>query len=343
MNDKKINNSSTKITLKEVKASAIRTLKIAYREVKFKLFIITLVTFIIPLIPFAIAYTSTKVIDELVRITDQGLQSEGFSDELWILIIIFLSINIFDRIISTIQTYLDTDIQYNLGEVFTLQFLRKSSELDLYHYENPKQNDLIRKAKDSYTYRPQQFVGKMLWIIPDLGRIIVSMSIIAFFSPLFFLIISLSSLPALIVRIKTSKTVWHIWNSKTETRRLYDSAAGYLSDESSLMELRIFRTKNYLFGFVENLFNDFFSSERKANLKKGLLETSSTIVATIGILSFWVFAVNQVIEGNITIGLLTFYAAASVNYAGSLSNFSKIFQRYMIMASIWLIIINLLT
>ncbi len=316
------------VSYKEIIKVVKRTIVESFSFLKFRLILLLLLAIFVPLLSFVTSYISALIINELVDITASG--SREFSNLLIKLIIVYFAITLFERVAWSMHSLVDKSVYYRVGKFYTLQFLQKASDLDLYHYENAKQNDLIKKARDSYSWRPQSFVGKLVWVIPDIVKVLVSVGIVLYFSPLFFVIISISALPALYVSLKTSNSVWNIWNSKTETRRLFGDVSSSLSSESSLMELRIFRTKGYLFSMVKDLFNDFFDAEGSQNQRKAFLESLATIFASLGALAFFIYSVNQVIQGRLDIGLLTFYLGATLKYSSSLSGFfanlSKIYE-----------------
>ncbi len=314
-------NKDFKEILRTIKRTTLEAMGIM--PVKFPLIVI--LTIIVSLIGFAFSYIFAKIIDELIKLTTGG--ASEFNHALITLLIAYLTLSLVEVVINTLTSYWQKESYYKLNDYFTLQFLKKASDLDLYHYENPTQNDLIKKAKDSYSWRPPGFIEKIIWILPDIIKVLVSVSIIAIYSPVFFVIISISVVPALYVSIKTSKTVWNIWETKTEVRRTFDHASSYLSSEGSLAELRIFKTKDYLFGIVNDLFKNFLGAEKKANQRKTILETLSSSIVRASIFAFWIYGFKQVLDGNLTVGLLSFYIGAASKYSESLGNFFKNISR----------------
>jgi hypothetical protein len=101
---------------------------------------------------------------------------------------------------------------YKISEFFTLQFLKKSSDLDLYHYEDAKKNDIIQRAKESYSWKPGDMANRFTYTSQNVISIVTSIGIIAAFSPIFFVILVLTVIPSMIISMKTANLEWGLWN-----------------------------------------------------------------------------------------------------------------------------------
>jgi ATP-binding cassette subfamily B protein len=286
-----------------------------------------LAMFLVTVLPFANTLISTKVIDEIIYISTQNVGQ--ITHALIWLIVLYVISDIFIQVLWSFISYFERDVYFKLGEYFTLQFLDKASTLDLYNYESPERNNLIKKAEESYSYRPQEFASRLLWTFGDVVEVLTSFGIVFFFSPFFFFVILITSIPAVVLNLRMNKAEWGIWGAKTEVKRKFDDTSRYLSSESELMELRIFGTRNYLFGQVKELFDSFFQAQRKIATHKAFLESASVIFSKIGTLAFWIFAISQILQGNITVGLFTFYASTADRFSTALSSvFRNITRSY---------------
>jgi ATP-binding cassette subfamily B protein len=276
----------------------------------------TFVTVIIAsILPFLLTYISTLVIDEVIKLVSSGIPVTPSNTLIWLMVYYALS-NIAIDMAWALNGYFEREQYYKITEFFTLQFLQKSSELDLYHYEDAKKNDVIQRAKESYSWKPGDMANRFTWTAQNVISIITSMGIIAAFSPLFFLILVLSVLPSMIISMKTANLEWGIWNEDTEKRRKFWDTTYYLTDENSLMELRIFKTKNFLFNSLKDMFTDFQNRKLKIARKRAFIDSMAGTISNLGATSFWIYVIMQVLSGQVTIGQLSFYAST----AGQLTN-----------------------
>jgi len=209
---------------------------------------------------------------------------------------------------------------FNISRELTLSFLRKASELDMYHYENAASNDVIQKAKDTYTWKPAAFLSRSIYMLGDLIRIVSSVLIILTFSLPAFALVLLTTLPSLVVNLRLREGSWAIWGANTTDRRRFFRSADLLTRDNSLMELRIFRSRHYLLNVVEEIYNRFTDKERKDTLRRTALESLVGNLSTLGTMAFWVIAVVATLDGQITLGLLTFYTSSLGRLSESINN-----------------------
>lgn len=157
----------------------------------------------------------------------------------------------------------------------------------------------------------------------DLIRIISSIAIVLTFSFPAFLLVLLTTIPGLIINIKLGSDSWGIWDANALDKRKYWWTKDMLGREDSLMELRIFRTQDYLMGVVKDIYNRFTDKERKNQVKRAFLESIFGNLSTLGSLGFWIIAIAATLNGDITLGLLTFYVSSTNNFSSALAGFFR--------------------
>jgi ATP-binding cassette, subfamily B, bacterial len=278
-------------------------------------------------LPFATSYLDARVIDEIVRLL--GLPAENrLLDTLIPLIVVVIALNVIDRLFWIIISYAEQVSNYSLTRALTLRFLRKGSELDMAHYESPESSNLIQKAKDSYTWKPAGVINRTVYMSGDVVRIITSMAIILSFSFPAFLLAVVTTIPALIARLKLGEGSWSIWGANATDRRRFWQSAELLTNERALMELRIFRTRLYLLDVIKEIYDRFTNKERKDALRRTLIESLVGNLSTIGTMAFWVIAIVATLNGQITIGLLTFYTGALDQFSSALTSLFRNLSDY---------------
>jgi ATP-binding cassette subfamily B protein len=294
---------------KDILKVAIRTTKAIFKAGPWPFIAVMFAITVVSILPFAKNYIYKEMIDEIVEIIGVGVPSD-FTRSLITIVVLYLGIEVVLMLFWELVAYLERDQNYRLQRYFTMEFVTKSSTLDLYHYEDSKQNDLIQRAKESYSWRPSGFAAKLIWIMRAFVQVVTSISIIALFSPLFFVVIVLTSIPALISNVKASNIAWGVWDQKTETRRKFWGFQSFLTDEKSLMELRIFKSRKFILKELREIFRSFMDAEQKASRKAALLDSSANFVARLGTLSFAVYLIYLILQGDLTIGSFSFYTAA---------------------------------
>lgn len=280
------------------------------------MFILLIIT---SLLPFASSYLDSRVIDEIVRLL--GLDPENrVTDVLIGLVLVVVVMRVLERTLWVAITYVEKINHFNLQRTLTLQFLRKAAQLDMVHYESPDSHNIIQKASDTYTWRAPNFVERTIWMMGDVIRLLSSVAIILTFSLPAFLLVLGTTIPSLIANLKLGQGSWGIWDANAADRRRFWRSADMLKREESLMELRIFRTKDYLLNLVEGIYDRFTDKERKDQLRRTLLESLVGNLSTIGTMIFWGIAIAATLNGEITLGLFTFYTATVGQFSSALNN-----------------------
>lgn len=277
--------------------------------------------------PFVTSFLDSRVIDEIVRLL--GLPAGDRNLETLIsLAAVVIILNLLERSLWIAIAYAEKTSFFNISREVTLTFLRKASELDVYHYENAASSNIIQKAKDTYTWKPAAFLSRSMYMIGDVIRIISSVLIILTFSLPAFLLVVLTTLPSLIVNLKLSEGAWAIWGANATDRRRFFRSADLLTREGSLMELRIFRSRRYLMNVVEDIYNRFTDKERKIALRRTFIESLVGNLSTLGTMAFWAIAIIATLNGDITLGLLTFYTTSLTRFSEALNNLFRHLSDY---------------
>lgn len=317
-----------KFTPQEIFATLFRLLKEVAKSSPRLFFGLFLCIILTAVIPFISQFIDSKVIDEIVKL----LQIDSQQRELKILIyliVIAILINLLERTVWVFVSFFEKIFYFKTQRYFVNLFMQKAASLDSYHYENSDSNKIIQKARDIYDWKPREVADRLLWMISDTAQILSSIFIIINFSFLAFLLITLTTIPNIIVSLKYGKSAWGIWDADAKVRHKYYWTKDLLSKEEVLSELRIFGTRSYLINIVQNTFDAFMNKEKNLQTKRTVIESIVGNLPLLGISGFWVLAIFETLNGNISIGLLTFYVSSMYRFSNSLSSlFRSISKQY---------------
>ena len=270
------------------------------------------------LIPFVSSYFDSRVIDQIVHLVGLPTDQRDLSP-LTSIIGAVIALLLIERVLWVCIAYIEKLNYFHISRDISMQFLGKASDLDMYHYENAASHDVIQKAKDTYTWKPAQFLSRTLNMSADAIRILSSMIIILSFSAPAFVLVLVTTVPALITSIKLGHGSWSIWGTNATDRRRFVMSSDLLMRERSLMELRIFNSKDYLLETVQGIYDVFTTRERKDQLRRTLIDSAMSNLALVGTTGFWIMAIMAVLRGDISIGLFTFYVGSLQRFSGSLN------------------------
>ncbi len=319
---KEADKSHKKIKFSQVFKSFLKVISWAFKANRYAFPILMVCLILTSLLPFLGNYIQSEIIDEITRLLTIEQSNRTFS-VITTLIIFGILIAIFEKILWAIVALADKIHYFGLGKYVEMAFLTKASSLDMYHYENPKTNQLIQKVREIYEHRPKNIVNRLVWSSGDVVRIISSIVILISFSFPAFLLVLLTSIPSLIAGYKLGHGSWGIWDANALDKQRYWWSKDMLSRDDTLMELRIFRTKDYLFKTVESIYDKFTNKEKKDQTRRAFVESLVGNLSTLGYLAFWIIAIIETINGQISIGLLTFYIASMNTFSQALPNFFR--------------------
>jgi ATP-binding cassette subfamily B protein len=321
------NTAETRYTPRQVASALGAILRLALKVSPAALPAMIVLLALTSLLPFGTSFLESRVIDEIVRLL--GLPPDNrLLDTLIPLIVVVIAANVLERFFWILIGYAEQITHYNLTRALTLRFLQKASELDMAHHESQASSNLIQKAKDSYSWKPAGVISRTVYMSGDLIRILTSMAIILSFSFPAFLLALLTTIPTLIARLKLGEGSWGIWAANATDRRRFWYSADLLTRENALMELRIFRTRLYLLDTIREIYDRFTNKERKDALRRTLIESVVGNLSTIGTMAFWVIAILATLNGQITLGLLTFYTGALDQFSNALTNLFRNLSDY---------------
>ncbi|EFK96960.1 ABC transporter, ATP-binding/permease protein [sediment metagenome] len=281
--------------------------------------------FLISVMPFFSSWINSKVIDELVLIVTGGNPQVSPELSRWIVVsVLFL---LFNGIIDTINQFFELNLYFDYTRYINETVTEKLSLLDIEYYEDPETNNLLQKVKENYGHRPQNFMTNFLWLTSSAIRIVSACIIIISFSKTLILLLFVVTIPSLINNIIFGRRNWGIWDAKAETKRDYWWSRDYLTRESALMELKIFKARNYILNRVNELFYNFQKEEIKIERKRSLTNLVLDIISAVGFGIIFIFLITAVLATKITIGGFSFYISSTRQLQDAFGTFFRRLSR----------------
>ncbi len=301
----------------------VRIQRLTLKHIKWPIVTLFVTMALTAAVPFGLSKVTNLIIDEVISIIDSGALK--LSNNLKYLLAGMILLRIFDESVWAVLNFIEDKVRYICSELFTIKYLEKVSQLDIVHYESSKTYNVIEKAKDSYSWRPATHIIRTAWFFKVFVSVIVSVAIFASLSPLFLAILTLTSAPLLYVNIKAGNTIWFVWDKNVEIKKEFWSRLDTLTNEKSLMELRIFNSKNKIINEIKKIFNDFHNEELRAIQKAKFLDACASGIAQVGIIAFYIYIINEAINGRLTIGEITFYTYTANGFSDRLNGMFRKF------------------
>src|SRR3989344_3999216 len=181
------------------------------------------------------------------------------------------------------------------------------SELDIAHFEDSETQNLIIKARQSYSSRIHDFVKNIIFFATSLGTFFGAFLVLlplGFWMPI---IMTLAVLPRFWLRSKYSRVSWSVYNQKIPESKELLYISDLLDDPASVKELRIFQAASALTSKMEKLQNFIFESIKKP-LNQYLSSFYFPAILEVVVLGFLIYLkLPDTVAGIITVGLFFFF------------------------------------
>jgi len=265
------------------------------------------VSLFIAFMPFASSGISAILVNDLIKIATTG---GGFTHTLILIAIAYVVIGFIPDILYSLQTYFQKHNYIGLGERFQLMVLQKRAAIDIQSYENPELQDLINKVEDRDVWPMTNLLENQFTNIQNVVQVVVALAILVTVSPLLCLAIIVGILPKFAIQVSYGRDVWSIWDTDTQTRRRYSDMKKHFSEQTWLVELKLFQNVAYFFDRIKKLLNDFNNKQMGVEKIKLWWSLASTLFLGVIIGGATIWIIGRVVNGVMEVGTMLFILAA---------------------------------
>ena len=271
------------------------------------------------LLPVLLLWITKLIIDGIVHAvsTHQPVQPG-----LWWLVAAEFLLAILTSALARIIDYSDSLLADKYTRHVSIQVMSHAADLDLVAYEDPVFYDRLERARVQATDR--------LGMIQAIGRLVqqaitaVTLSVsIMLFSPWLMLLLIAGVVPAFLGESHFAFLGYAKNFRQTPIRRQLDYLRVLGGSKEAAKELKLFGLKKFLRDRFASLSDEIYEENVALSRRRLIAGTLLSIVGTVGYYSAYVFVIWRTINGDISIGSLTFLAGA-IQQASS--NIQQIFS-----------------
>ncbi len=285
--------------------------------------------------PLALLAVARLIIDAIVRhIADATPLRHDF----WWLVGLEFGLACFTSILNRIVDYCDTLLADKFIRHISVRIMHHASRLDLASYEDPLFHDKLERARVQATDR--------LGMVQQLGRLVQQVittatlaASILFFSPWLLLVLIACVIPAFLGESHFAFLGYALAYRQTPVKRQIDYLRFLGASKDSAKELKLFGLSKFLTDRFQQLSDDIY--KQNVSLAKRRLVASAllSLLTTIGYYGAYAYVILETVQGNMTVGTLTFLTGA---IAGASANLQMIFSTFSSIADQSLFLTDLL-
>lgn len=278
-------------------------------------------------LPVTTIYIGKLIIDQVVALNKGG--SAGDTSLLWSYVAAEFGLAVLSTALSRAVALMDG----LLGDLFanqtSVRLMEHAATLDLEQFEDATFYDKLERAR-------RQTTGRTVLLSGVFGQVqeIISVGFLAaglaVYNPWLLLLILLAVTPSFIGDNYFNRQSYSLSRSWTPERRELDYLRYVGASDETAKEVKIFGLSGFLIERFRNLSWDYFTKNRSLAIRRAGWGTLLTALGTAGYYGAYVWIVARAVNGQISLGDLTFLAGSfrqvRASLEGILLQFSSLTQ-----------------
>jgi len=205
---------------------------------------------------------------------------------------------------------------------YDLRFFQKLAELDVATHENGKFRDQLQVVQEhGSSFAVAGFFNSLVGIVSSLISVITAASIVLITDWRLFMLILVSSAPRFYIEARYGESLWNIYQSQSEDRRLYVEVTRHMETKEGVRELHLFQTIPYFVQRQRQLLENFLGAQQKKEKDRFRAALVAEWLLVIAIAISLYVLVEHVVGGLLQIGTFTFIFAAIVGFQDAVAGF----------------------
>ncbi len=275
-------------------------------------------------IPVVMLWVGKLIIDEIIFQIDQEYPVYY---NIWIYLGIELGLALLSDLINRGITLLDS----LLGDLFSnetsVRLIHHAATLDLYQFEDSKFYDKLERARRQTTGRTV-LMSQTLTQLQDIITILFFAVGLIAFKPLLIIILFIAIIPAFLGETTFSERTYSLTRSWTPQRRELDYLRYIGASDETAKEIKIFGLQDFISDRFKVLADKYYHANKKLATSRAFWGSLLSAIGTVAYYGAYVYIIMDTVEGEISVGKLTFLAGSFLQMRnmlqGIMNRFSQI-------------------
>lgn len=295
-----------KYTLKDFFGNIFWAFKWVFSFSKWESLLLLLTRVIMTVSPIISSYIFAQILNQF----GEALQGEILTfydllDEVYLWATLYAVYEVSETLIANLNYYLDSKLHVIYDTEIYSAVHRKISTLDFAKHEDGSFNDRIKKATENID-RVTSIYNQIIVSFSNMIAMFGSLGVLLAFHPLLTLILVLLSIPSAVLELKSTLERRQMYESLVQLNRAYWYAAGTLTTDRDLHEVRANNLGERIFQFINKIAVKKNAREFEYYGTLAKRKAWLSIFGIQGILS-GLMIMQKIIETKGTIGDLSFY------------------------------------
>ena len=281
-------------------------------------------------LPLALLYVGKLIIDEVVRLVNLGNASPEELQLLWIYIGIELGLAVLSDVLGRAVSLLDALLGDKFTNELSVNLIKHAATLDLIHFEDAEFYDKLERARQQ-TYSRHALMSMVFKQLQDVVTISFLAAGLIVMAPWLIILLAVALVPAFLGEAHFNARSYSLTRSWTEERRELDYMRYIGASDVTAKEVKIFGLSRFLADRYGSLADEYYDANKGLAVKRASWGGALAIIGSLGYYVAYAIIVWRTVQGQFSIGDLTFLAGSFSRLrsllAGFLTGFTQIADR----------------
>ncbi|AMM50330.1 ABC transporter ATP-binding protein [Rufibacter sp. DG15C] len=258
-------------------------------------------------VPLAMLYVGQLIIDEVIRLT----QVTGEPELRYLLTLVAIEFGL--AVVSDTLNRGIALIDGLLGDLFanqsSIRLMEHAAELDLDQFEDSTFYDKLERARRQ-TLSRTILMSQVLGQLQDLVTMLFLAVGLVSFNPWLLLLLLIAVLPAFLGESHFNERSYSLVHGWTPERRELDYLRQTGASDDTAKEVKIFGLSDFLVTRFRDLSSKFYLDNKKLATRRAAWGSFFAALGSAGYYGAYVYIILQTVQGQVTIGQLTFLAGS---------------------------------
>ena len=257
-------------------------------------------------VPVATLWAAKLIIDQVVLIT----RAPGTPlTDLWRVVGLELAIVVAGELLARASALVESLLGDLFSNHISVRLMRHAATLDLQQFEDPDFYDHLERARRQTTARIG-LIAMLLTMGQDLITLGTLGAALVVHNPWLLLLLTLAILPSFLGETHFAALSYSLLFRRTPERRELDYLRYVGASDKTAKEVQMFGLAGWLTDRYAALAQRYYDENRRLSIRKGFVSALLSLVGTLGYYGAYVTILLRAVAGSITLGTLTFLAAA---------------------------------
>src|SRR5688572_20743126 len=277
--------------------------------------------FVRALAPVAMLWVGKLIIDVVVA----ALAGPPDYALLWKLVALEIGIVVAGDVLARASSVYESLLGDLFSNVVSVRLMRHAATLDLAQFEDPEFYDHLERARRQTVGRIGLLTGLLGMAQDALTLVTLGIALVAFI-PWLMVLLVLAVLPSFLGETHYAALGYSLLFRRTPERRMLDYLRFVGASDDTAKEVQMFGLAPWLADRYKTLADRFYDENKELSVRRAVVGTALSMVGTIGYYGAYAIILVRTVQGEISIGSLTFLA-------GSFARSRDLIQRLLMSAS----------